>query len=98
MLRSITLLRAAEAPRGAGGIVPFDRAVLASDDRHLRRRVIALEGGEKLLVELPEAVALGDRDIFFLEDGPHAEILKHAALRSRRSLCAAAPKRDSQTL
>ncbi|MCZ8543685.1 urease accessory protein UreE [Mesorhizobium qingshengii] len=60
---------------GAGTIAPSGRAVLAHDERHLRRRAIELSDGGKVLVDLPEPVALNDGDRLVLEDGRHIEIL-----------------------
>jgi urease accessory protein len=69
--RAVSVLTAGEA----GAMTPYDRAVLAHDERHLRRRAIELAGGDKVLVDLPEPVALGDRDRLVLEDGRHIEIV-----------------------
>ncbi|KAA3447589.1 urease accessory protein UreE [Mesorhizobium sp. SARCC-RB16n] len=54
---------------------PSGRAVLAHDERHLRRRAIELADGSKVLVDLPEPVALNDGDRLVLEDGGHIEIV-----------------------
>ena len=70
--RAVSVIRAADRPAGAAA---FDHAELAHDERHLRRRVIELAGGEKVLVDLPETVVLGHGDLLVLEDGRHAEIL-----------------------
>lgn len=59
----------------AGEAVPFDIAVLAHDERHLRRRVVELVHGDKVLVDLLEPVVLNDRDRLVLEDGRHVEII-----------------------
>jgi len=56
-------------------VEPFDFAVLEHDQRHLRRKVIALKGGERILVDLAEPVHLGHGDRLVLEDGRHAEII-----------------------
>ncbi|QKD00572.1 urease accessory protein UreE [Mesorhizobium loti] len=62
-------------PAGAAGTTaPSGRAVLAHDERHLRRRAIELSDGSKVLVDLPEPVALNDGDRLVLEDGRHVEI------------------------
>ncbi|RVC19167.1 urease accessory protein UreE, partial [Mesorhizobium sp. M7A.F.Ca.AU.001.01.1.1] len=42
----------------AGTTLPSGRAILAHDERHLRRRAIELADGSKVLVDLPEPVAL----------------------------------------
>jgi len=55
--------------------VPFDVAVLPHDERHLRRRVIALAHGDKVLVDLPEPAALEQRDVLVLDDGRRVEIV-----------------------
>lgn len=60
---------------GAGTTAPSGRAVLAHDERHLRRRAIELADGSKVLVDLPEPVALNDGDRLVLEDGRHIEII-----------------------
>ncbi|MER8463066.1 urease accessory protein UreE [Mesorhizobium sp. M1396] len=59
----------------AGTITPSGQAVLAHDERHLRRRAIELADGSKVLVDLPEPVALNDGDRLVLEDGGHIEII-----------------------
>ncbi|TGV74107.1 urease accessory protein UreE, partial [Mesorhizobium sp. M2D.F.Ca.ET.145.01.1.1] len=59
----------------AAATVPSGRAVLAHDERHLRRRAIELADGGKVLVDLPEPVALNDGDRLVLEDGGHIEII-----------------------
>ncbi len=69
--RAISVLRAAEA----GNARPFDAARLAHDERHLRRRVIELAHGERVLVDLLEPVALADGDRLVLEDGRQVAIV-----------------------
>lgn len=66
------------APPGSAPGELAGRAVLAHDERHLRRRAIELadgviEGG-KILVDLPEPVTLADGDRLVLEDGRQIEI------------------------
>jgi urease accessory protein len=61
--------------REAGSVTPFDLAVLTHDERHVRRRVIELVHGDRVLVDLPQAVMLRDRDRLVLEDGRQAEII-----------------------
>ena len=70
--RATGVVRAADRPADA---TPFDHAELVHDERHLRRRVIALSGGEKVLIDLPETIVLGHGDLLVLEDGRHAEIV-----------------------
>ena len=69
--RAVSVLRAGEA----GTAAPYGRAVLAHDERHLRRRAIELADGGKVLVDLAEPVALNDGDRLVLEDGRHVEII-----------------------
>ncbi|MBB6467923.1 urease accessory protein [Aminobacter lissarensis] len=64
MLRAIQIIRA----DAATGAQPFDVAVLAHDERHVRRRAIALSQGERVLVDLPEPVVLETGDLLLLED------------------------------
>ena len=71
LARAVSVIRAADRPAGAAA---FDHAELVHDERHLRRRVIQLAGGEKVLVDLPETVVLSHGDLLVLEDGRHAEI------------------------
>ena len=59
----------------AGTAAAFDKAALPHDERHLRRKVLSLAGGGKLLVELPEPVALAAGDRLMLEDGRQVEIV-----------------------
>lgn len=63
---------------GNASIDPAGRAVLPHDERHLRRRAVALEGGERILVDLPETVTLHHGDRLVLEDGRHIEITAEA--------------------
>ncbi|TRC76014.1 urease accessory protein UreE [Mesorhizobium sp. WSM4307] len=69
--RAVSVLAAGEA----GAAPAFAKAVLAHDERHLRRRAIELSDGSKVLVDLPEPVALNDSDRLVLEDGRHVEII-----------------------
>lgn len=62
----------------AGDAPARGRAVLDHGQRHLRRCRIALEDGAKLLVDLPETVALDADDVLLLEDGGHIEIVAAA--------------------
>ncbi|MBZ9795617.1 urease accessory protein UreE [Mesorhizobium sp. ES1-4] len=68
--RAVSVLPAGEA----GASAPFAKAVLAHDERHLRRRAIELADGGKVLVDLPEPVVLNDGDRLVLEDDRHVEI------------------------
>jgi urease accessory protein len=62
------------APAGSESGTVAGRAVLAHDERHLRRRAIELADGGKVLVDLPEPVTLADGDRLVLEDGRLIEI------------------------
>jgi urease accessory protein len=52
----------------------IERAELAHDERHLRRRALTLKSGERILVDLSETVALRHGDRLALEDGRQIEI------------------------
>lgn len=67
--RAVSVAPAGSASGGVAG-----RAVLAHDERHLRRRAIELADGGKVLVDLPEPVTLADGDRLVLEDGRQVEI------------------------
>jgi urease accessory protein len=73
MPRAGSIVRASDL--GPDRIVPFDLAVLDHEERHLRRRVIQLVHGDKILVDLPDAVQLDNHDVLVLDDGRHAEII-----------------------
>ena len=62
------------APAGSASGDVAGKAVLAHDERHLRRRAIELADGNKVLVDLPEPVTLADGDRLVLEDGRQIEI------------------------
>lgn len=71
--RAGSVIRVADL--GPDRVIPFDLAVLDHEERHLRRRVVQLVHGDKILVDLPEPVHLDDRDVLVLDDGRHAEII-----------------------
>jgi urease accessory protein len=73
MPRAGSVIRAADL--GPDRVIPFDLAVLDHEERHLRRRVIELVHGDKILVDLPDAVQLDNHDVLVLDDGRHAEII-----------------------
>ncbi|MDQ2704999.1 MAG: urease accessory protein UreE [Pseudomonadota bacterium] len=62
------------APAGSPSGEIAGKAMLAHDERHLRRRALELTDGGKVLVDLPEPVSLGDGDRLVLEDGRLVEI------------------------
>ena len=72
MLRAISIRRAGAT---SSDLSLFDFAVLAQDERHLRRKAITLRSGGKVLVDLPEPVVLGDGDVLVLDDGRHVGIV-----------------------
>lgn len=51
------------------------RAVLAHDQRALRRKLVTLDSGLDVLVDLPRTVALQTGDALRLDDGRFAEII-----------------------
>lgn len=71
--RAGAVLRAGDE-RTSAAAVPFDIVSLPHDERHLRRRVIELAHGDKVLVDLPEPVVLGERDLLVLDDGRTVEV------------------------
>ncbi len=74
MLRAVAIRRAGEPLASE----PFDLAVLAQDERHLRRRAITLKSGTKVLADFPEPIVLGDGDQLVLEDGRHVGVVAAA--------------------
>lgn len=68
MQRATMVRRAHGGASGADAAVRAT-AVLAHDARHLRRKLIALSDGSRVLVDLPEPVALAAGDALVLEDG-----------------------------
>lgn len=48
---------------------PWRRIVLDSGERHLRRKLITLEDGSEVMVDLPAAAKLENQDCLVLEDG-----------------------------
>lgn len=59
----------------AGSEAPFGTVVLDHADRHLRRKLITTNQGEKVMVDLPEPVLFADGDVLVLEDGRTIEII-----------------------
>ncbi|HEV7252328.1 MAG TPA: urease accessory protein UreE [Mesorhizobium sp.] len=70
--RAQTMRRANEAAADAPLLGTIS---LAHDERHLRRKVLTLDTGEQILVDLPESVQLAHGDRLVLEDGREVEIL-----------------------
>lgn len=71
MLKAVAVLPAGKLSVGAQ---PAGTAVLAHDERHLRRKAITLSDGSRILVDLPEPVMLSAGDSLVLEDGRHVLI------------------------
>lgn len=69
--KATVILRAGDK----GDVTPFARIVLMHDERHVRRKVLILAGGEKVLLDLPQAIALGHGDCLVLDDGRFVEIV-----------------------
>ncbi|MCX5572062.1 MULTISPECIES: urease accessory protein UreE [Kaistia] len=68
MLKAVAVRRAAETGAEEQA-TPAGRAVLQHDERHLRRRLIELVDGRKVMVDLPETVVLDAGDSLVLQDG-----------------------------
>ena len=73
MLRATTIRRHS-AKKSATTAPSLGVAVLQHDERHLRRKTIALTSGVKVLVDLAEPVVLDTGDELLLEDGSTVEI------------------------
>ncbi len=71
MLKAVALLPAGKRATDAE---TAGTAVLAHDERHLRRKAITLSDGSRILVDLPEPVMLSAGDGLVLEDGRHVAI------------------------
>lgn len=69
------MLRSTEIRHRDPAARTFDVVVLAHGERHLRRKVLTLQHGDQVLVDLPEPVALRHRDLLVLEDGRLVEII-----------------------
>lgn len=72
--RAATYLRAKEA----AATVAFDTAPLPHEELRLRRRVLSLSGGGKVLVDLAEPAVLAAGDRLVLDDGRQVEIAAQA--------------------
>lgn len=60
---------------GAGCVVPFDIVVLDHEARHIRRRVIELQHGDEVLVDLAQPAVLVHGDRLVLDDGREVEVI-----------------------
>jgi urease accessory protein len=54
---------------------PWQKIVLESSERHLRRKVIMLGNGEEVLVDFERPVKLENRDCLVLENGNLVQII-----------------------
>ena len=61
-----------------GETSPFDRIHLPHAERRVRRAVLTLGSGDRVALDLPDAVTLRDRDRLVLEDGREVEVVAAA--------------------
>lgn len=54
---------------------PWRRLPLESGERHLRRKLLTLQQGDEVMVDLPVTTKLEDRDCLVLEDGRLVEVI-----------------------
>jgi urease accessory protein len=54
---------------------PWEIVVMDSSTRHIRRKLITLQHGDEVLVDLEKTVNLEDRDCLMLEDGRLVQII-----------------------
>lgn len=54
---------------------PIGTLVLPHDERALRRKLVTLEDGSEVLVDLPQTVMFGTGDVLVLENGDLVEIV-----------------------
>jgi len=69
-LRATSAVRAADVRE-----TPWDIVVLEASERHLRRKLLTLQHGDDVLVDLPNVIQLADRDCLRLEDGRLVEVI-----------------------
>ncbi|MBB3567077.1 urease accessory protein UreE [Rhizobium sp. BK491] len=62
-------------PAGTPSSNPIDRVVLTHDLRHLRRKLLHLENGEMVMLDLKEPVLFASGDLLVREDGELIEIV-----------------------
>ncbi len=62
-------------PAGTPSSNPIDRVVLPHDLRHLRRKLLHLENGEMVMLDLKEPVLFASGDLLVREDGELIEII-----------------------
>jgi urease accessory protein len=54
---------------------PWEIIVMDSTERHLRRKLITLQHGDEVLVDLEKTIKFADRDCLILEDGRLVQII-----------------------
>jgi urease accessory protein len=54
---------------------PWEIVVMDSAERHLRRKLITLQQGDEVLVDLEKPIKFADRDCLILEDGRLVQII-----------------------
>lgn len=54
---------------------PWDIIVMDAEARHLRRKLITLQHGDEVMVDLEKTVKFEDRDCLILEDGRLVQII-----------------------
>jgi urease accessory protein len=74
MLRA-TSIRRDPGKKSSSATTVLGAAVLQHDERHLRRKTIALTNGVKILVDLKEPVVVGAGDELVTDDGSVVEIV-----------------------
>ena len=62
-------------PAGTPSSHPVEQVVLPHDLRHLRRKLLHLESGEMVMLDLKEAVLFATGDLLVREDGELIEIV-----------------------
>lgn len=55
--------------------MPWDTIVMDAGERHLRRKLIKLQHGNEVLVDLPQATRFANGDCLRLEDGRLVQII-----------------------
>lgn len=65
-------------PAGTPSETPVGVVVLAHDQRHLRRKLLHLENGDMVMLDLKEAVLLAQGDRLALDNGDCVEIVAAA--------------------
>jgi urease accessory protein len=70
MLRATSIVRAQYLLE-----TPWDNVIMDAGERHLRRKLVKLQRGVNVLVDLPQTAKLEDRDCLRLEDGRLIQII-----------------------